>query len=121
MDLLYWELQGYVPELHTLIEDTQGNIKGYIVKPVHIPQRKLSRHAMMSRFTSQEKGQIKALQLSGDITVSVFMEELLAATVVDLDLPSLLGALTYLQDQGIITPERIGELTQDATPTESRR
>ena len=121
MTIEYWESQGYDSELHDLVLGVEGAIKGYIVKPVHVPIRRISKRSMMVRFTLEERQAIKEAQNSQDVMVQVFMEELMASQSIDLDNENLLYALTYLSGQGIITPSRISELTQDATAEESWR
>ena len=121
MDTLELEAKGYDPEIHDLIESEAGEIKGFIVRPVHVPQRKISRRSFMKRFTLEELMGIKSQQQDGDLIVGLFLDELQMSDNVDLDLPEIAEALTYLAVSDIIAESRIPELTQDAEPTESWR
>lgn len=115
------QVKGYDPEVHDLLESATGQLKGFIVRPVHVPQRKISRRSFMKRFTVEELKGIKTKQQDGDLIVDLFLYELQMSDNVDLDLPEIMEALTYLAASDIIAESRIPELTQDAKPTESWR
>ncbi|CAM6054933.1 unnamed protein product [Sphagnum tenellum] len=81
--------------------------------------------SFISRFTPTERGEVvvaalEALQASPpDPTLTIFLDDLGAATVVYLDDPILLNAIAVLQAYGLLTSDRANAIMQLGTFEES--
>jgi len=92
---------------------------------IYPPYRVITSFAFLARFQPEERGGIVVAALSAlnasppDPTISIFLDDLGAATVVSLDDPNLVGAIAALQQYGLLTSDRANAIMESGTFEES--
>jgi hypothetical protein len=89
---------------------------------VQNPRRVISTLSFRQRFTATERGTITAAAASalsaGDPTLQVYLDDLGASVVVNLDDPETVGAITLLTADGLLDPSRTAVLLADGLDSE---
>lgn len=106
----FWVAQGYtcVDDAHCSPGDSYENgIFVHLEPPEPPPVRIISKADFRNRFTTEEK---LAIYSSTDIIVKIFLDDLAAIDMVDLDSANIISGVQALETAGLLISERTLEI-----------